>query len=292
MSEPLLLSIGQCATLACLLEATAPKVGNVHRGADFEDLSFLDFEVSAAVIGPIVERAAEAGVGRTVFDAVRATRHWTATNSNLGMILLLAPLAAVPRDAALDAGVQTVLESLAPDDARLVYEAIRHAQPGGLGQADQMDVADEPPASLLDAMRAAADRDLIARQYANGFRQVFDDVVPWLADDWCGTSETTTARLPLTDRIIHAQLNVLAKHPDSLIARKCGPQVAEQASARAARTLAAGPPTSPDYLWALDDFDFWLRSDGHRRNPGTTADLIAAGLFMVLRDQRVQPPFQ
>lgn len=292
MSEPFRLTVGQCATLACLLEATAPKVGNVHRGADFEDLSFLDFEVSAAVIGPIIERAAEAGIGRTVLDAVRATRHWTATNSNLGMILLLAPLAAVPRESALDAGVQAILDSLAPEDARLVYEAIRCAQPGGLGQADEMDVEYEPPASLLDAMRAADDRDLIARQYANGFRQVFDEVVPWLADDSCERSDSANARLSLTDRIIHAQLNVLAKFPDSLIARKCGPRLAEQAAARAARTLAAGPPTSQDYLRALDDFDFWLRSDGHRRNPGTTADLIAAGLFVVLRDQRVQPPFR
>src|ERR1041384_7149568 len=90
-------SISQCATLACLLEATAPKVGNVHRGADFEDLTFNDFLVSAVVIAPAMEAAASAGVGRAVYDAVSASRACVTTNTNLGMALLIAPLAAVPR---------------------------------------------------------------------------------------------------------------------------------------------------------------------------------------------------
>src|SRR5438105_9621055 len=88
------LSIGQCATLACLLEATAPKVGNVHRGADFGDLTFTDFAVSAALIGPAMQLAATEGIGRAVHDAVAATRQIVPTNTNLGMCLLIAPLAA------------------------------------------------------------------------------------------------------------------------------------------------------------------------------------------------------
>src|SRR5437868_8770036 len=91
------LSIGQCATLACLLEATAPKVGNVHRGADFEDLTFSDFVVSAVAIGPVMEKVASTGVGRAVRETVAATRALVSTNTNLGMALLFAPLAAVPR---------------------------------------------------------------------------------------------------------------------------------------------------------------------------------------------------
>src|SRR6185295_11735402 len=91
------LSVGQCATIACLLEATAPKVGNVHRGADFGDLMFTDFAVSAVAIGPATEAAATSGVGRAVRDAVAATRKLVSTNTNLGMALLLAPLASVPR---------------------------------------------------------------------------------------------------------------------------------------------------------------------------------------------------
>src|SRR5438034_8798267 len=85
------LSISQCATLACLLEATAPKVGNVHRGADFEDLTFNDFVISAVAIAPAMEAAAATGVGRAVYDAVAATRQLVSTNTNLGMALLFAP---------------------------------------------------------------------------------------------------------------------------------------------------------------------------------------------------------
>src|SRR5688500_18315939 len=95
------LTIGQCATLACLLEVTAPKVGNVHRGTDFDDLTFTDFAVSAVLIGPPMEAAANTGVGRAVLDTIAATRQHVATNTNLGMALLIAPLAAVPRSARL-----------------------------------------------------------------------------------------------------------------------------------------------------------------------------------------------
>src|SRR5262249_5818237 len=144
------LSIGQCATLACLLEAAAPKVGNVHRGADFEDLTFNDFLVSAVLIGPAMEAAARAGVGRAVHDAVSAARASVSTNTNLGVALLTAPVAAVPFSARLStASVGQVLRSLAPDDCRLVYEAIRIARPGGLGEVASMDVAEEPPQDLL-----------------------------------------------------------------------------------------------------------------------------------------------
>ena len=279
------LSIGQCATLACVLEATAPKVGNVHRGADFGDLTFADFLVSAVAIGPPMEQAGQAGVGRTVLAAVEATRIRTGTNVNLGIALLLAPLAAVPRNAPLHDGVADVLRSLTPDDSRLVYEAIRVAQPGGLGKSDTMDVAGPPPALLLDAMAAASDRDLVARQYVTGFSLVLDELAPALVRDCKGGWS-------LTDAIIHTHVELIARHGDSLIVRKCGRELGQQALAMAADVLAAGSPGDENYLRALSNFDFWLRSDGHRRNPGTTADLIAAGLFAALRDGLLQPPWR
>ena len=84
-------TIGGCATLACLWEATAAKPGNVHRGADFADMSYVDFLVSAAVIGPVFDSSAELGLGGTVLEAVRATRGAVGVNTNLGTLLLLAP---------------------------------------------------------------------------------------------------------------------------------------------------------------------------------------------------------
>ena len=201
------LSIGQCATLACLLEVTAPKVGNVHRGADFADLTFADFAISAVLIGPAMEAAASTGVGRAVLDAVAATRSSVDTNTNLGMVLLLAPLAAVPRDQPLVGGVDKVLARLTPQDCRQAYEAIRLAQPGGLGQVKQMDVHGPPPDDLLAAMRLAADRDLVARQYADGFQLVLHRIAPSLAR-YASTSGWT-----LTDAIIRVHLELLARTP-------------------------------------------------------------------------------
>jgi triphosphoribosyl-dephospho-CoA synthase len=285
MSGPLVLSIGQCATLACLLEATAPKVGNVHRGADFDDLKFGDFCVSAVAIGPAMERACQTGVGRAVLDAIAATRQCVATNTNLGMALLIAPLAAVPRDERLSAeSVGRVLSQLTPDDCCLVYEAIRLVQPGGLGSVESMDVADQAPADLLAAMAAAADHDLVARQYVTSFQLVLEEALPALV---AGRERGWS----LTDTIVHAHLGLIACHGDSLIARKCGKDLAGKAARLAQQVLAAGHPGDEAYFAAVADFDFWLRADGNRRNPGTTADLIAAALFAGLRDGLILSPW-
>src|SRR4029077_7268233 len=115
------LCIGLCASLACVMEATAPKPGNVHRGADFDDASYPDFIVAASVIGPIIERAVARPLGQTVLAAVEATQIAVATNTNLGTILLIVPLAKAPRSVALDVGIVDILKQLTPDDARDVY---------------------------------------------------------------------------------------------------------------------------------------------------------------------------
>ncbi len=279
------LSIGQCATLACVMEATAPKPGNVHRGADFEDASYPDFVVAATVVGPIFEQAVELPLGQTILRAVAATRAAVATNTNLGTILLVAPLAKVPRTASLASGVIEVLSRLSPADARDVYQAIRLAQPGGLGRVEADDVNAPPPSDLVAAMRLAADRDMVARQYAENFHHVLHGVVPRLG-------QALGSGVALSDAIVHVHLQVLSEHPDSLIARRRGIDVARQAAAMAAAVLSAGRPREEAYERALADLDFWLRADGHQRNPGTTADLVAAGLFAALRDGIIKPPFR
>lgn len=279
------LTIGQCAALACVLEAIAPKPGNVHPGCDFEDMTFADFAVSSSVIGPAIDAAPQQGVGQTVLQAVRATRRLVPVNTNLGMALLIAPLACVPREQPLATGIAGVLDRLTPADADRVYRAIRLAEPGGLGTVDQMDVAARPPEDLRAAMRAAADRDLVARQYVEDFDQVLNFVLPSLC-------AARAAGWSLTAGIVHTQMRLMAAYPDSLIARKCGRATAERSAAMAAEVLAAGEPGDEPYQRRLADLDLWLRSDDHRRNPGTTADLIAGGLFAALRDNRLHPPFR
>lgn len=273
-------SLSAAATLACLYEATAPKPGNVHPGRGFDDATYADFVASAVVIGPMVARAANQGVGETVLEAVRATRDACPTNTNLGTLLLLAPLAAVPAEQSLAEGISMVLSGLTSKDTQPIYEAIRLSGAGGLGRVERADLfSDAPTIPLVEAMGLAADCDLVARQYVTSFADVFQ-AAAWVA-------EGLERGWPLCDSIVHAHVRQMAAAPDSLIQRKCGLPVAQESSRRAERVLAAGVPGEPAYDEALAELDSWLRADGHRRNPGTTADLIAAGLFVLLRESRI-----
>jgi triphosphoribosyl-dephospho-CoA synthase len=276
-------SKGVHATLGCLWEATAAKPGNVFRGADFENLTYADFVTSAAVIGPIINETPQNGVGATVLAAVAATRKAVETNTNLGMLLLIAPLAAAAEDRPLAEGAAKVLRNLSVEDANQVYAAIRLARPGGLGEVGEADVnaVEAPQITLREAMALAADRDLIARQYVNDFAEV-----RWTADRIAAAFEEQ----PLGEAIVRAYLELLTAHPDSLVARKCGPEVAAQVSAGARSVLDSIRHGEEAYHACRAEFDFWLRADGHRRNPGTSADLIAAALFTLLREQRIKWP--
>ncbi len=269
--------IATAATLACLWEATAAKPGNVYRGADFEDATYADFLMSAAVLGPALAVGIPQSVGEGVLASIRAIHSAVGTNTYLGTVLLLAPLAAVPASVPLKEGLAQVLASLTAQDTRLVYEAIRLAQPGGLGAVDEADVDETPPNIPLNAaMQLAAERDLVARQYTNNFAQVF-----WVAD------RIQAAGVPLSGAIVRAFLELLAELPDTLITRKCGEEKSAEVSQYAARVLSYD---GDDFDSALADFDFWLRADGHRRNPGTSADIVAAALFVLLREDRLQWP--
>ncbi|HEV7282207.1 MAG TPA: triphosphoribosyl-dephospho-CoA synthase [Pirellulaceae bacterium] len=279
------LSLRQCVSLACILECTAPKPGNVHRGSDFEDLSFVDFLASAIAISEPLAYASD-GVGGSVMAAVNATQGCVKTNANLGIVLLLAPLAAVPRGQPLREGVKKVLANLSSDDSRLIYDAIRLVEPGGLGEVEEHDVHEPAPQRLLDAMEAAADRDSIAYQYAHGYETVFDELLP----DLMGKGLPETFRL--TDRIVHAHVASIARRGDTLIARKAGAETSEKAKAIAKRAIDADPIGGETYHRAIHDLDFWMRSQDNRRNPGTTADLVAAALFAGLRDGLIPPPWR
>jgi triphosphoribosyl-dephospho-CoA synthase len=217
-----------------------------------------------------------------VLEAVHATRESAQTNTNLGSLLLIAPLAAVPPDKSISEGIHAVLESLDASDTRAVYEAIRLAAAGGLGRNDKADVFEEAPPELtpVSAMRLAANRDLVARQYINDFADVLTGTATWIENG-------LSLGRGLEEAIIYAHLRQIASSPDSLIQRKCGPAVAQEATAMAAAVMKSGSPGDLSYEKSVSEFDRWLRADGHRRNPGTTADLIAAALFVLLREGRL-----
>jgi triphosphoribosyl-dephospho-CoA synthase len=262
---------------ACHLEVLARKPGNVHPGASFVDLTCDDLLRSADAIAPVLAQTVARGIGPAVLAAVEATRAVAASNSNLGMVLLFAPLVAVPRRQTLRDGIGGILLRTTVDDARFVYRAICLASPGGLGRVSQQDVRDEPTQTLADVMRLAADRDRVAAQYATDFRDVLDLGVPLLLDWSRRTCNWETA-------VIGLHLSLMARTPDTLVARKCGQEAASESAARAQNVLDQGWPETAAGTRALSELDAWLRADGHRRNPGTTADLVAATLFAAMRD--------
>ncbi len=288
------LSLGQLVSLSCILEATIPKPGNVHRGADFADASLIDFLASAVAIANVFDRVNKLGVGAIVLESVRQTRQLTDTNTNLGLIMLLAPLAKATcrlqnRSELNQSSVAETLREMNDQDTADFYQAIRLAKPGGLGEVQQFDVnntaAKALPTRLLDAMKIASSYDTIALQYTNNFSTVFDEGLVFL-------SAKLSERMSLTDAVILTHVYLMANFPDTLIARKCGKELAQDSATRAQRVLAIRAHEGDTaYLAALKDMDFWLRSDGNRRNPGTTADLIGATIFVGLLRGIVQPPF-
>jgi triphosphoribosyl-dephospho-CoA synthase len=274
--------VSRCAVLACLLEATARKPGNVHPEASFSDLTYADFVRSAHLIGPSFEHAGDWSVGRIVLDGVERTRPDVRTNTNLGILLLLAPLASVPVDVRLAEGIGSVLSALDREDARLVYEAIRLANPGGLGRVEREDVANEPSVTLLEAMRSAADRDSIAAQYATNFAAILAGATR-LAHGGLFPAQWEQA-------VIELHLWLMGVFPDTLIGRKCGVELARESASRARAVREAGWPHEPWAAHRFAELDTWLRADGNRRNPGTTADLVAACLFAALRERWIEAP--
>jgi triphosphoribosyl-dephospho-CoA synthase len=269
--------VAAAGQLACLLEVSAPKPGNVSPDRHFHDTRYEDFLASAVAIGPALAQAHEQPLGITIRRAVEDTLRWTRSNTNLGIVLLLAPLAraALLQGNSLRDRVHHVLSTTTVADATEVYAAIRSARPGGLGRSAAEDVAGAPSVSLRDAMALAAERDAIAREYVTDYALTFGTGVPALLD-------ARREGLAWTDAAVETFLALLAAEPDTHIARKLGAQEAERVSALAREAGTAGGTRSSAGRKALAELDRELRDPRNRRNPGATADLTCAALFVVI----------
>lgn len=276
--------LASLATIACLLEAGAPKPGNVSPGRRFRDMTYEDFVVSAVAIGPELRQADTRPLGETILAAVEATRRWTSANTNLGMVLLLAPLvrAATLRGGSLRDRVRRVLGETTVADAAAAYAAIRVSRPGGMGTVAEQDLSATPSVTLLEAMRLAADRDAVAGEYASGFARTFETGVPALR-------AARQAGLRWPETVVETGLALLAEAPDTLIARKLGPAEAETVRARASAIMRLGGVRTADGRAELAAFDADLRDPQNSRNPGTTADLTTAAIFVALAEDGWQP---
>jgi triphosphoribosyl-dephospho-CoA synthase len=263
--------IGAAFFAACREEIEAPKPGNVHVFGAGHGMTAEDFLASARVAAAPLS-AAGASVGARVLTAVEATRAAIGMNTNLGILLLCAPLAAAAERGQSDlrASLADVLKSLDCDDAAQVFGAIRLANPGGLGEAPRYDVRGPAEVGLLEAMAEAAERDAVALQYVSNFHDVFVTGLEALdAARQCGLTPPWPA--------VAIYLKFLSAFPDSHIGRKHGLASAREIQREASEMLAIFEARKIDCLADLLAFDASLKS--RQRNPGTSADLTVATLF-------------
>lgn len=251
--------------LACRAELDALKVGNVHRFSAGHGMEVEHFELAAEAAAPHLTKPGTR-VGMRIETAVAASLIATGLNTNLGIILLCAPLAAA---AEAEVPLATVLAGLDMTDAQAAFRAIALANPGGLGSHEH-DVAAPPSIGLMEAMALVADRDRIARQYVSGFRDIYEIGVARL-EALAGVDDEA--------RTEAVHLGFLAAFPDSHIARKFGPAIAEEVRREAEKLAGTIDWRAPAATrrGSLMAFDTSLKARG--LNPGTSADLTVATLF-------------
>jgi triphosphoribosyl-dephospho-CoA synthase len=255
---------------ACRDELEAPKPGNVHVFADGHRMSTADFERSAVVAaGPLTTPGP---VGARILGAVEATFDAVGANTNLGIVLLCAPIAAAAETAPHDlrSALAKVLAQLDVDDATQAFRAIVRAAPAGLGRSDRNDVFAPATVTLRAAMAEAADRDRVAKQYVSDFADIFEIGAASLRAALAETSDRRMATLQV-------YLGFLAAFPDSHIVRKHGPAIGEEVRAHAAMLQARIVGNIDDLLTELMEWDTILKKA--EINPGTSADLTVATLF-------------
>lgn len=260
---------------ACRAELQALKPGNVHRHSAGHGMSVETFERAAAASAPAIADPA-LKVGERILAATEASFAATSLNTNLGIVLLCAPLAKAAAECEFGVGLRrrldAILARLDEDDADKAFAAIRLANPAGLGKVDEGDVSvSGPKMTLIAAMRLAADRDRIANSYITAFSDIFDFALPFYGEALrvCASSDLAASALHMA---------LLAEFPDSHISRKWGPEKAREIQAEAQKLAAAWAPAEIHKSFSqLMDFDRSLKDRG--LNPGTTADFVVATLF-------------
>jgi triphosphoribosyl-dephospho-CoA synthase len=268
---------------ACELDVKALKPGNVNVDVPAFGMTAADFFASAdAIAEPITMPGLS--IGERIYRAIEATREVVSCNTNLGIVLLFAPLIQAFESTSDIASLQWVLknklEELTIDDAEWAYRAIRLAKPGGMGTSAKHDIAKTPSVTLYQAMQEAVNHDQIAQLYVTGYRSLFERGLPVWRNAMArhGSSDWATTAV---------FLNFLAAEPDSLITRKFGRARSEEVSLAAKPfCVALEKAREPEVIRSdLIAWDSALKS--HGLNPGTTADMTVATIFLAdLQDMR------
>ena len=305
------IDIANSAQLSCMLEVCSyPKPGNISRFSNFKDTRFEHFLSSSVAIGPIIQKAAmkalrinlnkpniKLNVGRYILECVKATKRWhQGGNTNLGIVTLLVPLAMgaakakmsnVNTDAKfLRENVGNIMMSTTPQDAIEYYRAIEILGFSGLGKTIKMPSLDvrDPHAkiqiinkeyTLYQVMGKCSGWDNICSEWKTNMHITFNIGYPILKRIYKETNDVNIS-------IVTCYLTILAKYPDTLIARKNSYQMAENVSKKARSVLREGDILSKSGGRALRKFDKELRTSNNNLNPGTTADLTASSIMVAL----------
>ncbi len=276
MTSPSSLELEMMVQNSFIHEIDALKPGNVSKYAAGHDMTYCDFETSAKLCTPIL-CSDSLGLGESILRSVEVTKEEIGCNTNLGMLLLFAPLIKAYKTKnkgdSIRTSLKNVLERIDQKDSENIFQAIRLAQPGGLGRVEEQDVNFSPSISLLEAMGLAAERDMVARQYISGYEAVFIVGLKRLVEfdkRWNSVEWATVA----------CYLSLMVTFPDSHIRRKFGVDVAKQILNRSKPVFERfinnkNPAAAKSELL---EFDKELKDSGI--NPGTSADLTAASLLV------------
>jgi triphosphoribosyl-dephospho-CoA synthase len=264
------------AQLALLLEvAGTPKPGNVDRHREYDDLRFEHFLAGSVGAGEGLRAAEEgAAIGAAFEESVAGMRHQRGGNTQFGCLLNLVPLVRAAATGRLSsAGAREVCRGTTVADACAFYRAFEHVDvavgdpPADLDAPDvrrgaaAVDEVRDRGLTLRRLMELSAPVDANAREWTTGFPRSFAAAEAIRADE--GTA---------TERAARAFLGLLREEPDTLVVIQHGERVAAEVRERAA---AVGDD--------LDAADALAREFVDRGiNPGTTADLTTAALFVAL----------
>ncbi|MGA2310317.1 MAG: triphosphoribosyl-dephospho-CoA synthase [Candidatus Bathyarchaeia archaeon] len=297
--------IARCLELAILLEVSAHKPGNVSVINNFEKTLYGHFLASAVAAASSFETAAQlgilvsqgkidvadVGVGRLIKRCIADINAWQhGGNTLLGVVILLSPIAVAAGMTSttgylnlqhLRKNLKLITESTTPRDAVNMYAAIEIANPSGLGKAPALDINDpdsvgrilEDKISLYKIFKIAEKYDTICSEWVNNYPITFDLAYPSLTKRLQNKDDPNSAT-------VQTFLEVLAKVPDTFIARKTGIEKSREISLRARHVLNLGGIETSVGKKSLSEFDQELRKSGNLLNPGTTADILAAALAL------------
>jgi len=290
--------IAKIAQISSALEVSGyPKPGNVHRTRDFHDMVFEDFIISGIVIGDTIKEAAthgieinnsisfkEANLGKYILQAVRETDKWIANNTNLGIIMLLTPIAI---SAAISSNLDELRENIHKIivnstiiDTIALYEAIGIADAGGMGDQEEFSVTNEEATkeliennlNIFDVLNISSSWDSLAMELTNKMPVTYDIGYPVFSK--------LRGEFSINSATVITFLTILSKVPDTLISRKYGKEKANEVSNLAKEIL-----DSFDYNTDMDEFNRKLNEFDeflfkNKLNPGTTADLTASSIMI------------